>query len=409
MANASFLCMKHRFVVPLATIVPRKVFIKDRKIIYTMNLATLYKKAMDFEFLSLEEGMFLFQQAPLTELMYVANELRKKQVPHGKVTWQIDRNVNTTNVCIANCKFCNFYRIPGHAEAYITDMPTYRKKIEETIRWGGDQLLLQGGHHPELGLQFYADTFRQIKKEFPNIKLHTLGPPEVAHITKLEKSTHKEVLVALKEAGMDSLPGAGAEILVDRVRRLISKGKCGAQEWLDIMHEAHKLNITTSATMMFGHVETLEERFEHLIKIREVQSRKPADAKGFLAFIPWTFQDVDTLLARIRGVHNLTTPEEYLRMIAISRIMLPNIRNIQASWLTVGKQTAQLALHGGANDFGSIMLEENVVSAAGAPHRFTYKSIQAAIREAGFEPQLRNQQYEWREIPQLIEEQVVDY
>lgn len=409
MANASFLCMKHRFVVPLATIVPRKVFIKDRKIIYTMNLATLYKKAMDFEFLSLEEGMFLFQQAPLTELMYVANELRKKQVPHGKVTWQIDRNVNTTNVCIANCKFCNFYRIPGHAEAYITDMPTYRKKIEETIRWGGDQLLLQGGHHPELGLQFYADTFRQIKKEFPNIKLHTLGPPEVAHITKLEKSTHKEVLVALKEAGMDSLPGAGAEILVDRVRRLISKGKCGAQEWLDIMHEAHKLNITTSATMMFGHVETLEERFEHLIKIREVQSRKPADAKGFLAFIPWTFQDVDTLLARIRGVHNLTTPEEYLRMIAISRIMLPNIKNIQASWLTVGKQTAQLALHGGANDFGSIMLEENVVSAAGAPHRFTYKSIQAAIREAGFEPQLRNQQYEWREIPQLIEEQVVDY
>ncbi|MBI2729941.1 MAG: dehypoxanthine futalosine cyclase [Sphingobacteriales bacterium] len=374
-----------------------------------MNLAALYKKAIDFEFLSMEEGMFLFQQAPLAELMFVADELRKKQVPHGKVTWQIDRNVNTTNVCIANCKFCNFYRIPGHAEAYITDMPTYRKKIEETIRWGGDQLLLQGGHHPALGLQFYVDTFKEIKKEFPKIKLHTLGPPEVAHITKLEKSTHKEVLTALKEAGMDSLPGAGAEILVDRVRRLISKGKCGAQEWLDIMHEAHKLNITTSATMMFGHVETLEERFEHLIKIREVQSRKPADAKGFLAFIPWTFQDVDTLLARIRGVHNLTTPEEYLRMIAISRIMLPNIKNIQASWLTVGKQTAQLALHGGANDFGSIMLEENVVSAAGAPHRFTYKSIQAAIKEAGFEPQLRNQQYEWREIPQLIEEQVVDY
>lgn len=374
-----------------------------------MNLSELYKKALAFEFLSLEEGLFLFQQAPLTELMYVADELRKKQVPHGKVTWQIDRNVNTTNVCIANCKFCNFYRIPGHAEAYITDMPTYRKKIEETIRWGGDQLLLQGGHHPELGLQFYADTFRQIKNEFPTIKLHTLGPPEVAHITKLEKSNHRDVLIALKEAGMDSLPGAGAEILVDRVRRLISKGKCGAQEWLDIMHEAHKLNITTSATMMFGHVETLEERFEHLIKIREVQSRKPAEAKGFLAFIPWTFQDVDTLLARIRGVHNLTTPEEYLRMIAISRIMLPNIKNIQASWLTVGKQTAQLALHGGANDFGSIMLEENVVSAAGAPHRFTYKSIQAAIREAGFEPQLRNQQYEWREIPQLIEEQVVDY
>src|SRR5436190_4974893 len=374
-----------------------------------MQLPDLYQKASRFEFLSKEEGVFLFEKAPLTELMFLADELRKKQVPHGKVTWQIDRNVNTTNVCIANCKFCNFYRIPGHAEAYITDMPTYRKKIEETIRYGGDQLLLQGGHHPELGLKFYVDTFKQIKAEYPTIKLHTLGPPEVAHITKLEKSTHKEVLTALKEAGMDSLPGAGAEILVDRVRRLISKGKCGADEWLAIMHEAHKLNITTSATMMFGHVETIEERFEHLIKIRDVQAKKPADAKGFLAFIPWTFQDVDTLLAKIRGVHNLTTPEEYIRMIAISRIMLPNIKNIQASWLTVGKQTAQICLQAGANDFGSIMIEENVVSAAGAPHRFTYKTIQDAILEAGFEPQLRNQQYEWREIPETIVEQVVDY
>ncbi|MDX2049042.1 MAG: cyclic dehypoxanthinyl futalosine synthase [Chitinophagaceae bacterium] len=381
-----------------------------------MNIADLYKKALDFEFLSVEEGVYLFHHAPLAELMFVADELRKKQVPHGKVTWQIDRNVNTTNVCIANCKFCNFYRIPGHKEAYITDIETYKKKIEETIRWGGDQLLLQGGHHPELGLSFYTSLFRQLKQLYPNIRLHTLGPPEVAHITKLEKSlpdgkagTHREVLMALKEAGMDSLPGAGAEILIDRVRRLISKGKCGAQEWLDIMHEAHKLHITTSATMMFGHVETIEERFEHLVKIREVQSRKPNDAKGFLAFIPWTFQDVDTLLAKIRGVHNLTTPEEYIRMIAMSRIMLPNIKNIQASWLTVGKKTAQLCLHAGANDFGSIMLEENVVSAAGAPHRFTYKSIQDAIREAGFEPQLRNQQYEWRTLPERIEEQVIDY
>jgi cyclic dehypoxanthinyl futalosine synthase len=285
----------------------------------------------------------------------------------------------------------------------------YRRKIEETLKYGGDQLLLQGGHHPELGLKFYTDTFRQIKNEYPTIKLHALGPPEVAHITKLEKSTHREVLMALKAAGMDSLPGAGAEILIDRVRRLISKGKCGAQEWLDIMHEAHLQNITTSATMMFGHVETIEERFEHLVSIREVQSRKPETAKGFLAFIPWTFQDVDTLLTRIRGVHNLTTPEEYIRMIALSRIMLPNVKNIQASWLTVGKQTAQLCLNAGANDFGSIMIEENVVSAAGAPHRFTYKTIQDAIREAGFEPQLRNQQYEWREIPEMIEEQVVNY
>lgn len=374
-----------------------------------MKLDELYNRALNFEFLSIEEGMFLFEHAPLTELMFIADELRKKQVPHGKVTWQIDRNVNTTNVCIANCKFCNFYRIPGHADAYITDMDTYRRKINETMKYGGDQLLLQGGHHPELGLDFYTNTFRQIKQEFPMIKLHALGPPEVAHICKLEKMSHHDVLVALKEAGLDSLPGAGAEILVDRVRRLISKGKCGADEWLDIMHEAHKLNITTSATMMFGHVETLEERFIHLVRLREVQAKKPEHAKGFLAFIPWTFQDVDTLLTRIRGVHNLTTAEEYIRMIAICRIMLPNVKNIQASWLTVGKQTAQICLNAGANDWGSIMIEENVVSAAGAPHRFTSTTIQNAIREAGFEPQLRNQQYEWREIPEAIVEQVVDY
>jgi cyclic dehypoxanthinyl futalosine synthase len=299
--------------------------------------------------------------------------------------------------------------VPGHADAYITDIDTYKRKIEETFRWGGDQLLLQGGHHPELGLDFYTTLFRQLKELYPTLKLHTLGPPEVAHICKLEKMSHHDVLVALRAAGMDSLPGAGAEILVDRVRRLISKGKCGAQEWLDIMHEAHKLHITTSATMMFGHVETLQERMEHLVKIREVQAKKPETAKGFLAFIPWTFQDVDTLLTRIRGVHNLTTPEEYIRMISISRIMLPNVKNIQASWLTVGKQTAQICLHAGANDFGSIMLEENVVSAAGAPHRFTAKGIQAAIREAGFEPQLRNQQYEWRTLPDVIEEQVINY
>jgi cyclic dehypoxanthinyl futalosine synthase len=374
-----------------------------------MELSVLYQKALNFEFLTVEEGVFLFENAPLAELMNVANELRKIQVPHEKVTWIIDRNVNTTNVCIANCKFCNFYRIPGHAEAYITDIETYKRKIDETFRYGGEQLLLQGGHHPDLGLAYYVDTFKQLKKLYPALKLHALGPPEVAHITKLEKSTHKAVLVALKEAGLDSLPGPGAEILVDRVRRLISKGKCGTDEWLAIMAEAHKLDLTTSATMMFGHVETIPERFEHLVKIRQVQAKKPDHAKGFIAFIPWTFQDVDTLLARIRGVQNLVTPEEYIRMIAMSRIMLPNVKNIQASWLTVGKQVAQMCLHAGANDFGSIMIEENVVSAAGAPHRFTYKGIQDAIKEAGFEPQLRNQQYEFRKIPESIEEQVINY
>lgn len=374
-----------------------------------MQLKELYAKALNFEWLTAEEGTYLFEKAPLTELMQIANELRKQQVPHGKVTWQIDRNVNTTNVCIANCKFCNFYRIPGHPEAYITSIDEYKRKIEETLKYGGDQLLLQGGHHPELGLSFYVDLFRQLKQLYPNVKLHALGPPEVAHVTKLEKSTHTAVLSALKAAGLNSLPGAGAEILNDRVRRLISKGKCGAQEWLDVMRAAHQLNIASSATMMFGHVETVLERFEHLAAIRQVQSEKPEGHYGFTAFIPWTFQDVDTLLARIRGVHNMTTAEEYIRMIAMSRIMLPNVKNIQASWLTVGREVAQICLHAGANDFGSIMIEENVVSAAGAPHRFTYRSIQEAIREAGFEPQLRTQLYEFREIPEQIEEQVINY
>jgi cyclic dehypoxanthinyl futalosine synthase len=374
-----------------------------------MELQGLYERAMRFDFLSAEEGVFLFENAPLADLTFIANELRKIQVPHGKVTWIIDRNVNTTNVCIANCKFCNFYRIPGHPESYITDIDTYKIKIDETFKYGGEQLLLQGGHHPKLGLAYYADLFKELKSLYPTLKLHALGPPEIAHITKLEKSTHHEVLKTLKEAGLDSLPGAGAEILNDRVRRLVSNGKCGAQEWLDVMHEAHKLDLTTSATMMFGHVETLYERFEHLVKLREVQAKKPADAKGFLAFIPWTFQDVDTLLQKIRGSKNLTTAEEYIKMIALSRIMLPNVKNIQASWLTVGKQVAQVCLHAGANDFGSIMIEENVVSAAGAPHRFTAKGIQESIREAGFEPQLRNQQYEFRKMPELLEEQVIGY
>jgi cyclic dehypoxanthinyl futalosine synthase len=374
-----------------------------------MTVSDLLIRAANFDFLSAEEGLFLFKEAPTADLMFVANELRKKQVPHNKVTWIIDRNLNTTNVCIANCKFCNFFRRPGHEESYITDIETYKVKIEETFRYGGDQLLLQGGHHPDLGLKYYVDLFKQLKELYPTLKLHSLGPPEIAHIAKLEGLSHTEVLKALIEAGLDSLPGAGAEILNDRVRRLISKGKCGGQEWLDVMRAAHQLNLTTSATMMFGHIETLEERFEHLVWLREVQSEKPAHAKGFIAFIPWPFQDDGTLLKRVRGITNQVTGDEYIRMIALSRIMLPNIKNIQASWLTVGKQVAQTCLHAGANDFGSIMIEENVVSAAGAPHRFTAKGIQEAIREAGFEPQLRTQQYEFRDLPTQIEEQVINY
>lgn len=375
----------------------------------SMNSEHLFQRALNFEFLSGEEGQFLFTHAPTAELMQAANEMRKQLHPDDKVTWIIDRNVNTTNVCIANCKFCNFYRIPGHPESYITTIEQYKQKIEETFRYGGEQLLLQGGHHPDLGLSFYTNLFRELKRLYPNLKLHSLGPPEIAHITKLEGSTHTEVLKALMDAGLDSLPGAGAEILSDRVRRLISRGKCSGREWLEVMRAAHQLRLTTSATMMFGHVETLEERFDHLVALRQVQADKPSDAKGFIAFIPWTFQDVDTMLARIKGVHNKVSGEEYIRMIAISRIMLPNIPNIQASWLTVGKEVAQVCLHAGANDFGSIMIEENVVSAAGAPHRFTSEGIQQAIQDAGFTPQLRNQQYEFRNMPEVMEQQVIDY
>lgn len=374
-----------------------------------MNKQELIQRALNKDFLSAEEGQFLFENVSTTELMWAANELRQKAVPGDVVTWQIDRNVNTTNACVANCKFCNFFRPPKHPEVYITSIEEYKAKIEETIKFGGDQILLQGGHHPDLGLEYYCNLFKDLKDLFPNVRLHALGPPEIAHICKIDKITYKEALVALKASGMDSLPGAGAEILNDRVRRIISTGKCSGQVWLDVMREAHKLDITTSATMMFGHVETIEERFEHLVWIREVQSEKPKGTKGFHAFIPWPYMDDGTLLQRVKGINNSVSDDEYIRMLAICRIMLPNIKNIQASWLTIGPEIAQVCLHGGANDMGSIMLEENVVSVAGAPHRFTSNDIQDCIRDAGFHPQLRNQEYDFRELPATLEQQVIDY
>jgi cyclic dehypoxanthinyl futalosine synthase len=371
------------------------------------EITTLLQRALNLEWLTPEEGVFLFENASTASLMYVGNQLRQHHVPNQEVTWIIDRNSNTTNVCIANCKFCNFYRRPGHEEAYITTIDEYKVKIEEMFDLGGEQLLLQGGHHPDLGLAFYTDIFRKLKDLYPNLKLHALGPPEIAHISKLEKMSHDDVLKSLKASGMDSLPGAGAEILSDRVRRLISKGKCSGEEWLDVMRAAHRQDLTTSGTMMFGHIETNLERFEHLAAIRQVQSEKPKSAKGFLAFIPWPFQDEDTILKKLKRARNAVTSDEYVRMIAMSRIMLPNILHIQASWLTVGKQTAQVCLHSGADDFGSIMIEENVVSVAGAKHRFTATGIQQAIVDAGFSPKLRDQQYAHRPIPAVMQNQVL--
>ncbi|MCX6304427.1 MAG: dehypoxanthine futalosine cyclase [Bacteroidetes bacterium] len=358
-----------------------------------MKTENLIYKALHAEFLTIDEGKVLFETLPLADLMLAGNELRKKLHPGKTVTWIIDRNVNITNVCISGCKFCNFYRTSGSSDAYITTIPEYCNKIEEMKRLGGNQLLLQGGLHPKLSLEFYEKLFSDLKGHYPDVRLHALGPPEIAWLAKKSKLPFKTVLERLVAAGLDSLPGAGAEILVSRVRKVLSPAKCTAREWLDVMHAAHELNLTTSATMMFGHIETIEERLEHMVALRELQGRKPEGHKGFLSFIPWPFQDDRTVLKEQSGVFNTVTPEEYIRMIAISRIMMPNIPNIQASWLTVGKETAQLCLHAGANDFGSIMIEENVVSVAGANHKFDAAGIQQAISEAGFEPRQRDQDF----------------
>ena len=359
-----------------------------------MKIDKLFDKALNFEFLTLEEGQFLLLHAPTSALMAVANEMRKKLHPGNRVGWIIDRNVNITNICNSGCLFCNFYRGKNSKDAYTTSMDEYRQKIKETFALGGEQLLLQGGLHPDLGLAFYTGLFSSLKKEFPKLKLHALGPPEIVHISKLENLSYHEVIEKLVEAGLDSLPGAGAEILSDRVRQEISKCKCSTGEWLDVMHEAHKIGIITSSTMMFGHVETVEERLAHLIKLRDVQSEKPTQSVGFISFTPWPFQSENTTLQKRFGINNTVTADEYIRLVAISRIMLPNIRHIQASWLTVGKDVAQLCLHGGADDFGSIMIEENVVSVAGASYKFDAAGIQKAIAEAGFSPYKRNQKYE---------------
>ena len=366
-----------------------------------MDLKSLYKKALSLDFLTKEEGLFIYENAALEELTFLGNELRQLHNPGKVVTWQIDRNVNITNACISQCKFCNFYKKPNDNGVYITSIDEYRDKIEQLLKLGGNQLLLQGGLHPKLGLSFYADLFKQLKSYYPELKLHALGPPEIVHLARLEKKSYQFILESLIAAGLDSLPGAGAEILCDRVRKSISPGKASAQQWLDVMREAHKLNLVTSATMMFGHIETRLERIDHLISIRDVQSEKPTHAPGFLAFIPWPFQDKNTALNNQLGVTNKVSSEEYIRTIAISRILLPNIQNIQASWLTVGKDIAQVCLHSGANDFGSIMIEENVVSAAGASYKFDAEGIQNAIREAGYTPQLRNQRYEHIEYKTL--------
>ncbi len=362
-----------------------------------LNPEKIYKKALNREFLSVDEALFLYENITSSDLIFIANQVKKDILKEKSknVTWLIDRNVNITNVCIAQCKFCNFHRSPKDADIYITTRKEYEEKIKVLKEHGGNQLLLQGGLHPKLGLEFYCNLFKELKDIEPEIKLHALGPPEIYHIARIEKTSYENVLQQLIDSGLDSLPGAGAEILVDRVRKYLSPGKCSSQQWLDVMRVAHKLNMTTSATMMFGHIETKAERMEHLIKIRNLQEEKPENSVGFIAFIPWIFMDEGTVLSKKTGVRQNISSEEYIKTIAISRIMLPNIENIQASWLTVGKSTGQMCLHAGANDFGSIMIEENVVSAAGANNSFDANGIQNAIKEAGFIPKLRNQNYRY--------------
>ncbi|MDR1681611.1 MAG: CofH family radical SAM protein [Prevotellaceae bacterium] len=356
-----------------------------------MNILT---KALQLIPLSEDEALTLYEHAPTDELMDAAAALRRLHVPGNGVSWQIDRNVNYTNVCISGCLFCNFHCKPHETDkSYTTTMAEYDEKIATLFAKGGNQLLLQGGLHPAYRLPFYELLFRTLKTRYPALKLHALGPPEVAHIARLEKCSYREVLQRLMAAGLDSLPGAGAEILIDRVRKIISPAKPDAQAWLDVMREAHRLKLTTSATMLIGHIETNRERIRHLLKLRDLQAEKPESAAGFLNFICWPVQTRGTLLAQ-RYPLKPVTPVEYIRTVAISRIVLNNIKNIQASWLTVGRDTAQVCLHAGANDMGSIMIEENVLASAGVSYRMDAEGIRQTIREAGFEPWLRNQQYE---------------
>ena len=360
-----------------------------------MNLQDIYKKALSLDSLTAREGVELYTMAPVDELMFVANELRQRHNPGNIAGWMIDRNVNITNLCFSQCTFCNFCRKKGAHDSYTTTIEEYIRKIDELYSLGGDQLLLQGGMNPELGLAFYKDLFSNLKSLYPTLKLHSLGPPEIVFLAEKENLSYHEVLSQLMASGLDSLPGAGAEILSDRVRKIVSPAKATTSEWLGVMKAAHLLNLPTSATMMYGHIETVEERIEHMILLRELQDNKPLNHFGFVTFVPWPFQDEGTVLLQKKGIKSSYSATDYIRIIAVSRIMLNNIKNIQASILTVGRDVGMLSLHAGANDLGSIMIEENVVSAAGGGNRFNASEMQSIIREAGFVPSRRNQKYEF--------------
>jgi cyclic dehypoxanthinyl futalosine synthase len=330
--------------------------------------------------LSAKEGLFLLESVDLHDLAFLADSVRRRLHPEPTVTFVSDRNINYTNICVSGCRFCAFFRPPGHPEGYVIETADLDRKIEETLEAGGTQILLQGGMHPDLGIDYFEALLKHIKAKF-SIHIHGFSPPEIFFLAEKHKIPVQAVIKRLKAAGLDSIPGGGAEILVDAVRSRVSPGKCTAGQWLDVMRTAHQLGMRTTATMMFGHLETNAQIMEHLVAVRDLQD----ETGGFTAFIPWTFQPDNT------RIH--VTPAgavDYLRVLAVSRIMLDNIDNIQASWVTQGDKIAQLALTFGANDFGSTMIEENVVAAAGVCFRLPRSEIIRLIEDAGYQARQRD-------------------
>ncbi len=357
-------------------------------------LDVVLDKIQSGERLTFEDGVALFQCYELPTLGFLAHTARQARCPEPVVTYIIDRNINYTNVCVDLCSFCAFYRPVGSAEGYVLPYEVIDQKIDELIALDGIQILMQGGLNPKLKIEYYEDLFHHLKTKFPQIWLHVLSAPEINYIAKVSGLDLETTLSRLKAAGLDSVPGAGAEILVDRVREEISRGKCDAESWLNVHRTCHRLGIPTTATMMYGHVESIEERVEHLLKIRDVQDESLARyGSGFTAFIPWNFQPDNVPLGQNPNVR-LTTTVEYLQTLAISRLMLDNIVNFQVSWVTQGQDVAQLGLYYGANDFGSLMIEENVVSQNGTSFKVTVRDIEKMIADAGFVPKRRNNTYQ---------------
>jgi len=330
-----------------------------------------------------DEGLALFRHADLLTLGELANGVRKRLHPERLVTFIIDRNINYTNICVNKCKFCAFYREADSPDAYILSKEEIFKKIEETLAQGGTQILMQGGVHPDLGIDYFEDLFSSIKSRY-SIQIHSLSPSEISYVAKKADLSIKDTLARLKASGLDSIPGGGAEILVDRVRKKVSPNKIRWRQWADVMREAHMHGMPTTATMMFGSLETEKEILEHLVRLRTIQD----ETRGFTAFIPWTYQPGNTELGG-----RAATAVEYLKVLALSRIMLDNFDNIQASWVTQGAKIAQVALEFGANDFGSTMIEENVVAAAGITFRMTKQEIVNIIKDAGYAPAQRDTRY----------------